>query len=379
MSLEDYHILHISVAGLLHQFVPLIRLLSLPSLMTFIFLQFLIPFIFLALMKALCIGIRFPPIEGMREAKGAHEDVRNVAEFLSKIGYKVERLLDGTPGSSPPTRKNITDAFYRLTDDVRTGDRRFLLIAGHATQCTNLSGTERDGLDEVLLTCDSEVNINYPEDDDPKHWVEDTVLKDDDLHELLVKPMPAGSYLTVILDTCHSGTLLDLKYCICCHQILPEQSSEIVDSPTSIENGNYVLSPIHPPSPQNSFPIPKRRCKSLLLRNNIDYPWQADTCEGPFVREHNKFCWSACDDSQSAYGGKYGGVFCSIWLDCAQKYLHAITFRGMISVVHHSIKHKMESRNIDPKRKGHPQLTIQIPQFSSHQQPNLDRKLVDYL
>ncbi|KAF8524382.1 peptidase C14, caspase domain-containing protein [Hysterangium stoloniferum] len=310
----------------------------------------------------------------------------------SERGYEVDCLIDGTPESLPPTRNNIIDACCRLTANVRTGDRRFLLISGHATQCTNLTGTERDGFDEVLLTCDSEVNINYPEHDDPKHWVEDTTPLQD-LHELLVKPMPAGSYLTVIIDTCHSGTLLDLKYCICCHQILPERSSEIVDSPTSIENGDYVLCPILPPSRQNSFPIPKRRCKSLLLRNDIDNPWQPDTCEGPFVvriflihtsstcteREHDKFCWSACDDSQYAYGGKSGGVFCSIWLDCARRYLHAITFREMISVVHHSVKHKMESINIDPRRKGHPQLTIQIPQFSSHQRPNLDSKLEEYL
>jgi len=35
---------------------------------------------------------------------------------------------------------------------------------------------------------------------------------DDDLHNLLVKPLPKGVRLTAIFDSCHSGTALDLPY-----------------------------------------------------------------------------------------------------------------------------------------------------------------------
>jgi len=35
---------------------------------------------------------------------------------------------------------------------------------------------------------------------------------DDDLHNLLVKPLPKGVRLTAIFDSCHSGTILDIPY-----------------------------------------------------------------------------------------------------------------------------------------------------------------------
>jgi Caspase domain len=35
---------------------------------------------------------------------------------------------------------------------------------------------------------------------------------DDDLIQMLVKPMPAGVTMTVLMDCCHSGTVLDLPY-----------------------------------------------------------------------------------------------------------------------------------------------------------------------
>ncbi|KAF8497040.1 hypothetical protein F5888DRAFT_1699779 [Russula emetica] len=40
--------------------------------------------------------------------------------------------------------------------------------------------------------------------------IDDEIIIDNELDDILVKPLPTGSSLFALLDTCHSGTLLDL-------------------------------------------------------------------------------------------------------------------------------------------------------------------------
>jgi metacaspase-1 len=34
---------------------------------------------------------------------------------------------------------------------------------------------------------------------------------DDELHELIVRPLPAGVRLTAVFDSCHSGSVMDVR------------------------------------------------------------------------------------------------------------------------------------------------------------------------
>jgi hypothetical protein len=38
------------------------------------------------------------------------------------------------------------------------------------------------------------------------------MIRDDELFQTLVAPLPEGSVLTSVMDCCHSGTVLDLPY-----------------------------------------------------------------------------------------------------------------------------------------------------------------------
>jgi hypothetical protein len=60
-----------------------------------------------------------------------------------------------------------------------------------------VGGDEVDGMDEVILPLDFKTK-GY--------------IVDDELHDLLVKPLKKGVRLTAIFDSCHSGTALDLPY-----------------------------------------------------------------------------------------------------------------------------------------------------------------------
>lgn len=69
--------------------------------------------------------------------------------------------------------------------------------SGHGGQVRDTSGDEDDGNDECI----------YPVD-----FKQAGHLLDDDLHAIMVKPLPAGCRLTAIFDSCHSATCLDLPY-----------------------------------------------------------------------------------------------------------------------------------------------------------------------
>lgn len=107
-------------------------------------------------------------------------------------------LTDDQPNPlSRPTRANIIRACHWLVEGARPNDSLFLHFSGHGGQTEDLDGDEEDGLDETI----------YPVD-----FKTAGMIVDDELHDILVKPLPAGCRLTAIFDCCHSGSVLDLPY-----------------------------------------------------------------------------------------------------------------------------------------------------------------------
>ena len=58
-------------------------------------------------------------------------------------------------------------------------------------------GDEKDGFDETLV---------------PLDFGSAGQIRDDDLFNCLVRPLPEGVFATFIMDCCHSGSVLDLPY-----------------------------------------------------------------------------------------------------------------------------------------------------------------------
>lgn len=99
-----------------------------------------------------------------------------------------------------PTKKNIETAFKRLNQYSQPGDVVFVSFSGHGGRVIDTSGDEDDGYDETLIPVDFQ---------SAGQIVDDDILKD------FVKPMKYGVCTTVLMDCCHSGTVLDLP-CKCC-------------------------------------------------------------------------------------------------------------------------------------------------------------------
>jgi hypothetical protein len=84
-----------------------------------------------------------------------------------------------------------------LVSGAHPNDSLFFHYSGHGGQTKDTDGDEGDGFDEVIYPVDYE---------SAGHIV------DDNMHDIMVKPLPAGCRLTAIFDSCHSGSALDLPY-----------------------------------------------------------------------------------------------------------------------------------------------------------------------
>jgi hypothetical protein len=129
-----------------------------------------------------------------------HNDVKNIKKYLiGKQGFLEKDMLilmdDGN--HHDPTRQNIMQAFDRITQYSKAGDVVFIHYSGHGGRVRDTSGDEDDGYDETLI---------------PLDFKKSGQIVDDEIYERLVKKMPADVTVVCLMDSCHSGTALDLPY-----------------------------------------------------------------------------------------------------------------------------------------------------------------------
>ncbi|KAK7019103.1 Metacaspase type II [Favolaschia claudopus] len=163
--------------------------------------------------RALLIGISrsFETANGNYPAlDGSHNDVMKMRDMLidcySYLPQEITILIDdGVAGHEQPTRANILKAIEDLIKDAKQGDHLCFHFCGHSMQVENRTNTEADGWDECMIPWDG-----------PDHYI-----IDNELNAALVQPLPAGCQLVAVLDTCHSGTMLDLKHDACNSVFVP--------------------------------------------------------------------------------------------------------------------------------------------------------------
>ncbi|SCW03439.1 LAFE_0G10440g1_1 [Lachancea fermentati] len=150
--------------------------------------------------KALLIGINY--IGSQNELRGCINDAHNMFNFLtSRYGYRKEDIViltdDQQQPAAIPTKANMLRAMQWLVNGAQPNDALFFHYSGHGGQTEDLDGDEEDGMDDVI----------YPVD-----FQSQGPIIDDDMHNIMVKQLPAGVRLTALFDSCHSGTVLDLPY-----------------------------------------------------------------------------------------------------------------------------------------------------------------------
>jgi hypothetical protein len=142
--------------------------------------------------SAFLVGCNY--IKSPYQLYGCINDVNNLNSILTSR-YKFNKtiiLTDNT--TTKPTKTNILNNFKNLLINSQVGDTLFFCFSGHGSQTYDFSGDEKDGLDELIVS----VDLNY--------------IIDDEFNSLLVTYMKDNVKLFLLFDSCHSASMLDLKY-----------------------------------------------------------------------------------------------------------------------------------------------------------------------
>jgi len=171
--------------------------------------------------KSLLIGINYTG--SSNELRGCHQDVENVAEFLSYRGYPSDPrsqviLRDDMEEQYYPSGHNILAAIDWLVSEP--GTCNFLHYSGHGGQVRDPTGNHPSGLLDTICPVDFSTRGQ---------------IDSDTLHTHLVSRLPPSSTLFVILDCCHSGSALELPF------VYQSDDSGNVNLMDNIKTGVHLL------------------------------------------------------------------------------------------------------------------------------------------
>ncbi|KAJ7636548.1 caspase domain-containing protein [Roridomyces roridus] len=136
------------------------------------------------------------------ELRGCVNDSKHCFNFLvRRAGYHPHNIVlltdDSLHGHSQPTRRNILDAMKGLVRDARPHDVLFFSNSGHGGQMPHLEGDEVDGYDEVIF---------------PLEFKRAGHITDDEMHAIMVRPLPTGCRLTAVFANFGSPVTLGLRW-----------------------------------------------------------------------------------------------------------------------------------------------------------------------
>lgn len=137
--------------------------------------------------NAVLIGLNYTgtPVE----LHGCINDANRMKKILqTKYKYKDVKVL---------TDLNLTKEhnILQILEELIYSRAKIMYFqySGHGTQTYDRNGDELDGLDEVLYS------------------VNGTLIKDDDINRV-IESVPAGCTMIMVIDACHSGSIVDLPY-----------------------------------------------------------------------------------------------------------------------------------------------------------------------
>ena len=143
--------------------------------------------------KALLVGINYTGTSD--ELYGCINDVNSIKDRIAQNGFTdadITTLTDLT--DNKPTKHNILSELEKLLVNSKEGDLLFFSYSGHGSYTLDRNGDEVDGYDELLVSSDLQG------------------VTDDELKLVIQTHLKENVTLFAMIDSCYSGSVLDLKY-----------------------------------------------------------------------------------------------------------------------------------------------------------------------
>jgi len=175
--------------------------------------------------KAFICGINYMGTSS--QLSGCINDARCMHYLLRhRFEFRDEHILfmadDHPDPSRRPTRVNMMQGLAWLMTGLNPGDSLLFHYSGHGGQERDYRGEERDGMNETLLPLDHKYAGQIPD------W---------QVNQMIVQPLPQGVKLHAIIDSCHSGSMLDLPYIAPCHNGMLQWQAEYNNSMVAATKG----------------------------------------------------------------------------------------------------------------------------------------------
>ncbi|KAG8918936.1 hypothetical protein FRC02_002027 [Tulasnella sp. 418] len=235
--------------------------------------------------RALLIAVGYLNVPGFSPILGAYNDIRLLRGMLLELGFLSEDILVLSDSDdqilSFPSRKAIVSAFVFYRDNQYTNflfslenskpfvcvwdvtmwglcAQRYLSVSGHGHQISR----------QLNATQENNIGAFVPADgspDDPTTWITSY-----DLQESLINPLAPGASLFMLLDSCHSESLLDLPYEYTCtvgkHQptILKGAPGQSAES-RSVDELHCYISSVRTPISPTVHVREKEKCQGVVL------------------------------------------------------------------------------------------------------------------
>jgi len=170
--------------------------------------------------KALLIGINYKNTNN--KLNGCINDVKEISNILkNQYNYnEIKLLIDEENSGLLPTKKNILDALNKLIYESIDCVEIYFHYSGHGSYILDKNNDEIDNKDECICATDG-------------------YIIDDELFEIF-RQLKCDA--KIVMDCCHSGTALDLKYTMKYNVLTDDYNYEENSKYIDIETTIYMIS-----------------------------------------------------------------------------------------------------------------------------------------
>ncbi|MGE3318884.1 MAG: caspase family protein [Candidatus Berkiella sp.] len=143
----------------------------------------------------LIVGINYYN-DPLNKLNGCINDMKDYEAQLLKYGVPTENIVrisdDPARNDIYPSKANIMAEVAKLQAKIKPGDTVFISYSGHGTNTRDVGKNETDGKAEATYTADGKL------------------ITDDEFYGKVLT-LPKGAKALVVMDCCHSASMLDLR------------------------------------------------------------------------------------------------------------------------------------------------------------------------